>query len=226
MEKICKVCKKSKKTPYKDICKSCYQSTWVNSIKEKKCAACARDFKTPGKKCRNCLDEIRKEKSRLIECSNCKRIGFLILNKSENLCVTCDRLKKEEINPDRKETRRRQVRESSRRQRGMDINAPVRRSKGWWKTADGYILMYRALHPNANVNGCVLQHVFIMSEHLKRPLKKSENVHHINGIRDDNRIENLELWHRGQPCGQRVEEKIDWAKKFLEEYGYVVILPK
>lgn len=64
----------------------------------------------------------------------------------------------------------------------------------------------------------MLEHRYVMEQELGRKLYGDENVHHINGDRTDNNIENLELWSSMQPTGQRVKDKVDWAKKILERY--------
>ena len=82
----------------------------------------------------------------------------------------------------------------------------------WRQDSSGYL--------RRNVNGrAELQHRVAMEEYLGRPLLAHENVHHKNGVRTDNRIENLELWTESQPTGQRVADKIAWARELLDLYA-------
>lgn len=61
------------------------------------------------------------------------------------------------------------------------------------KRRDGYITVYYPEHPNATKEGYVMEHKLVMEKHIGRYLEKDEVVHHINGNRADNRIENLAL---------------------------------
>lgn len=56
-----------------------------------------------------------------------------------------------------------------------------------------YWYLRKPNHPNAQKSGYIAEHVFLMSQHLGRPLEKGEVVHHINEDKEDNRIENLKL---------------------------------
>jgi len=73
-----------------------------------------------------------------------------------------------------------------------------RREKHWhWKDGrtrnkDGYVILHMPEHPEADVNGYVLEHRLVMEKILGRRLKPWDKVHHVNGIKWDNRPENLQ----------------------------------
>lgn len=72
--------------------------------------------------------------------------------------------------------------------------------------SDGYVWVYFPEHPAAAKNRSVKEHRLVMEEILGRALLPHEHVHHINGVRTDNRPDNLELWTRYQPVGVRVAQ--------------------
>ena len=66
--------------------------------------------------------------------------------------------------------------------------------KGGKKVTDkGYILISKRGYPTTDANGYIFEHRYIMCEYLGRILRNDEIVHHINGKKQDNRIENLKV---------------------------------
>src|SRR5574342_813633 len=125
-----------------------------------------------------------------------------------------------------KEKHRLEERERYWKKRGLspDKDRLIAKAGNGCITKWGYKRLTMHGHPNAAKSGAIFEHVYIMSKHIGRPLYKGETVHHKNGERLDNRIENLELWSKSHPFGQRVKDKIEWCKEFLAQYGYKTIL--
>jgi hypothetical protein len=69
---------------------------------------------------------------------------------------------------------------------------------GRYISTEGYVFVKCWGHPRANKGGYVFEHILVMEQHIGRYITTQENVHHINGVRTDNRIENLEVLTRGQ----------------------------
>lgn len=102
------------------------------------------------------------------------------------------------------------------KKRGHPGVSPIRNKRepgmgGRWIDRGGYVIL--------TVNGRrISEHRYVMEGILGRALLSGENVHHRNGVRSDNRPENLELWVSTQPSGQRVEDVLAWARSVIARY--------
>lgn len=94
---------------------------------------------------------------------------------------------------------------------------------GKYPAADGYVWVHSEKHRGTKGRDArILEHMLVMEEHIGRPLTPDETVHHKNGVRNDNRIENLELWSGRHSRGQRIEDLVAYAKEILALYSHLV----
>jgi hypothetical protein len=83
--------------------------------------------------------------------------------------------------------------------RGIMFGEDNGRYKGGITTQEGYKYISSPKHPFATKSGYVAEHRLVMEKHLGRYLTRSEVIHHINEIKDDNRLKNLLLFKN---CGE------------------------
>ncbi|CAB4132503.1 HNH nuclease [uncultured Caudovirales phage] len=153
-----------------------------------------------------------------MNCFSCqKEIEVFKRIHPERICKSC-LMKKHYLDPVKKKRKNQQSARNYRIKKGHDPDVVLVRKRG---TGTISKRGYHSLGIKKNgKNTTIGIHRLEMEKHLGRSLKDHENVHHKNGIRSDNRIENLELWTRKQTPGRRVEDQIQWCVEFLNEYGY------
>jgi hypothetical protein len=113
-------------------------------------------------------------------------------------------------------THRKRLRESGDVLADLPIRTPV--GKGYISHGYKWVPVPPELRHLSDGDTPIGEHRLVMARALGRSLARDEVVHHRNGDRMDNRLENLELWSVAQPRGQRVEDKVEFALAILERY--------
>jgi hypothetical protein len=210
---------------YEHVCKSCGKKFVTGVVKKIyctpscgiTCAHCGKSFETSHRdrgRPLNCSMACRKARA-LVECS-CAICGKKWMqNRHGGLKATCSNKCRYDLHL-----------KSMYRENGQHCNW-----KGGRIYGSGYVKILMRDHPNAN-NGYVLEHRLVMEKAIGRFLLDHEDVHHKNGVRDDNRLIkghemsgcpstccNLELWSYSHPRGQRAQDKLEWARQIIGLYG-------
>lgn len=108
-------------------------------------------------------------------------------------------------------------------QEGCQLCSQRKEKNGNWKGGKtyhkgGYRMVAAPGHPRTTKTRYVFEHILVMEKKIGRYLTEDETVHHKNGVRDDNRLCNLELWTTNHPAGTRTTDLVKWAKELLKRY--------
>ncbi len=171
-------------------------------------------FRVPERTCQQCGKTFINRHSQKFCSKTCQGIASRGNRKGERPCAWCGKL----FTPPARENRKkccslRCAYDLGNTKRGLKGERNPNWKGGIRSHSAGYIRQYVA------GRGSLLQHRFVMEQVIGRPLLRYEEVHHKNTIRNDNRPENLELWIKKHPGGQRVEDLLEYAHWVLDTYG-------
>lgn len=158
---------------------------------EKECPQCKQLFKGSHAAQKYCSYTCKNKASTVIKTTSCQQCGVIFDRPHGKIRAYCSRSCA-------------MVARNAGKVADYSIDTLSDKKPAAWKSAQGYKVL--------KVDGKkVLEHRVVVEQKIGRRLLPSERVHHINGVRDDNRPENLELWiskgsSKKDPAGQRLED--------------------